>query len=1119
MAAGIFHRSTVLLLLIAFACRTDAADPQFLGGLATLSDSNLAKQLELTDQQKQALEALVEKREQAVVGLVQEIKDLEPAQQAAKIRPFRAQSERLGEKILNPIQQKTWRTMRLRSQGLAALGRADVIVRLKISDDQQAKISQLLNAREVALASAGAAQAKLLRRDFERRLSRVLTDPQREAWEKLSAERHRIAVKVAATKVDATTKAATAKRPASPKKKIVGDGKLRFNFRYAPWRTVLEWFAEQADLSLVADSPPQGTFNYRDQRRYSPTEAIDLLNGVLITKGYTLVRRQRMLMLINLEDGVPPNLVQAVKPEDLDSKGEFELVRVLFALKTVKPEQVESEIESLLGPQGSVAVLGQARQIQVTEIAGRLRTIRDVIAAMEAPAAAKKGLHTFTLKHMLADEALVIVRQLLDLEEDANRTEDGSLLMAVDGLGTKILATGTPEKIKRLKEIIEVVDVPAGVVGDGGVIETPQLEVYSITAADPASVLQVMQTLMAGLPDVRLAIDPKSGHLVALARPSQHATIRATLDQMQRDGRKIEVIRLRSVDPQLAVLSINKLFGGDGEGASTGAPKVDAEPISRQLLIRGTETQIAQIRELLEKMGETGSSDVAGESRGNVRMVPLTGRAARSALEQIQQIWPTLRRNKIRVVTPSSVISTLRSSDNFRDPPRGVVPKRPQPKPETPEKELPKKKPLKKETPKKETPPAKSPKSADKSNPTRSPFRLVSQLDGDPAKKKPNKKSAAKKGSGAPIIVAPGPSGIMIASEDVEALTEFEDLLMTLSSQAATGTQFTVFYLKYARASVVAELLNTILGGSGASSAGGGGSLLGDLAKSALGGSGGGLVGGLLGLGGGGGGDLLGLGGGLSIVAEERLNALVVQGSADDLDTIEQLLKVIDQKTSPEDVQVSSKPRLIPLYNTGAEEIRSVVSQVYQDRMLVTASGGARQQPSPEQFIRMLRGGRGNQRSAAKNTDAQKMKLSIDARTNSLIVIAPDPLFEEVEFLVRQLDQPNVENSERIRVVKLRGANPEVVYRALAAIVGDSLKSTGNQKSGMSPKASSNNGSTAPKTTSPRAAPGANRSEEIRRRIEAFRRSQGGGGEGRRGGGARGGGSRGGGRPERSRGR
>ncbi|MFA9564081.1 MAG: hypothetical protein ACERLM_05175, partial [Acidimicrobiales bacterium] len=34
------------------------------------------------------------------------------------------------------------------------------------------------------------------------------------------------------------------------------------------------------------DAPPPGTFNYSDTREYAPTEAIDLLNGVLVTKGY-----------------------------------------------------------------------------------------------------------------------------------------------------------------------------------------------------------------------------------------------------------------------------------------------------------------------------------------------------------------------------------------------------------------------------------------------------------------------------------------------------------------------------------------------------------------------------------------------------------------------------------------------------------------------------------------------------------------------------------------------------------------------------------------------------------------------------------------------------------------
>src|SRR5262249_34148973 len=93
----------------------------------------------------------------------------------------------------------------------------------------------------------------------------------------------------------ASNKAAAKLPPAS------ADGKLTFSFRYQPWQDVLDWFAQQAGLSLLMESPPPGTFNYTDTRTYTPAEALDVLNGVLLTKGYTLVRHGRMLVVVNLE--------------------------------------------------------------------------------------------------------------------------------------------------------------------------------------------------------------------------------------------------------------------------------------------------------------------------------------------------------------------------------------------------------------------------------------------------------------------------------------------------------------------------------------------------------------------------------------------------------------------------------------------------------------------------------------------------------------------------------------------------------------------------------------------------------------------------------------------------
>jgi len=284
--------------------------------------------------------------------------------------------------------------------------------------------------------------------------------------------------------------------------------KLRFNFRFQPWKAVLDWMAQQAGFSLVMDSPPPGTFNYSDDRQFTPAEAVDLLNSVLLTKGYTLVRRERMLMLVNLQDGIPANLVGATPEEELDKKGEFEIVSVAFDLARLSPEEAESEIKKLLGPQGSVVVLPQSRQIQVTDTGGRLRSIRRTLRRIEEPAGGAAPVRAFDLKNVVPQNVMDVLRQLLDIPADRNVSSDGSIRLALDATNQRLLISGKPDKSARAEEILKALDVPAAGTAAGTVLETPQLEVYPITGADSDSTLKVMQTLMAGQPDVRLRMDP-----------------------------------------------------------------------------------------------------------------------------------------------------------------------------------------------------------------------------------------------------------------------------------------------------------------------------------------------------------------------------------------------------------------------------------------------------------------------------------------------------------------------------------------------------------------------------------------------------------------------------------
>jgi hypothetical protein len=282
---------------------------------------------------------------------------------------------------------------------------------------------------------------------------------------------------------------------------------------------------------------------------------------------------------------------------------------------------------------------------------------------------------------------------------------------------------------------------------------------------------------------------------------------------------------------------------------------------------------------------------------------------------------------------------------------------------------------------------------------------------------------------------------------------------------------------------------------------------------------GGGLMGMLLGGGGGGGaaeGSTFSASGTVSIVADPRLNALIVQANDDDLQMIDQLLGVIDREGSETEIETTGKPRLIPLTYTDATEIAAVLKEVYAGRINGASSGGQQQRGGQEDIMRQMmqrmagggRGGSGGGSSEVKGEPA-KMSIGVDATSNSLIIAAPEPMYIEVHELVMALDQAGTQTQESIEVRTLHLANPDVVNTALRAILGDNV--TAARSSNGSSGASSRGGTPAPSAANINA---------IRERMEMFQRMRSGGtsSDGRPGGGSSsggrpGGGSSSGGRP------
>ncbi|MCA9102606.1 MAG: hypothetical protein KDA63_15710, partial [Planctomycetales bacterium] len=525
-----------------------------------------------------------------------------------------------------------------------------------------------------------------------------------------------------------------------------------------------------------------------------------------------------------------------------------------------------------------------------------------------------------------------------------------------------------------------------------------------------------------------------------------HATIAATIDQMQAKEKDFDVLQLDRVDTFSANDAIEALFRDEPV-----RPSVDADYGNQRIVVRGTPEQLEEIRDLLFKMGETTlAQGHRGRSR-TMRVISVDG-DVRRALDEVQRIWPQLRGNPVRVVKPSAVFPTLRphrASSDDETPPEHSKPSDEKPPAGDDDQSN--------TAPRDDTAPidrhavgTQMPSGNSVAHPAEHVTRGVtvvpsarflvpslalaySLVDGSDAADVASPADAAMEeetvdaesdsavditaipaddDQTAPIIVSPGVDGVTIASDDLEALDEFERLLRSiLQSESLREPEFTVIQLKHAEASLLAETLQQAFGQASGRSR---------FRSRSFGGR-----------------------SGLtepSFVAYERLNAVLVRAEPDDLEAIERLIDVLDTSELPDTLLVP-QPELIRLEHAKAFRVERVLRDVYREQL--SANGGRRRRV-PTGFtsaLRELRGAGLNSEltmTAIQQLTSQdqgpELTMGVDEQTNSLVVMASTPLLDEIREVVASLDKSAEEAYQTVKVLPLESTNTQAVERALKTL-------------------------------------------------------------------------------------
>lgn len=928
------------------------------------------------------------------------------------------------------------------------------------------------------------------------------------------------------------------------------EGTIQFStFNNTPWKSIIEYYAQEANLSLkIQDPPPTGTFSYDGTRELSMLDGLDFLNQMLILNDRVLVRNRHLLILYDLTKGIPDEIIETVSPAELDARGKYEILRCEFDISGLSAGELQSQVATMIPGhhRDKMAVIPMANKMVVQETGHNLRWIRRIIDAARSNVGGVL-FETVELKHVTLADVLAYAN-ILGIDPNTMSSAEGDLMLASQ-FGDRILVKGKPERVTMFKDAMMKIDVPATM--REGNIEPPYFETYTVSGKAEL-IHSVLQTMLANLPDVRLDFDESINKIMLLGRRADHERAIEVINKTQGTSQELAVIWLKESKVDDVIDKIRDMIP-EPETESEDSLKL-VEQSQNRLMALGKPADVSLVRKIVE---EIDIPFVSSSSRRPNRFISLDSHEIDQTMQYFETMWPTTGfSNQIRIVTPdqrsmlfnnrrkvfevsprSDLIPDTRSDD------RNLRSQEPQRQPETERRgndDLPK---------------------TDRSKPNRdggdlsnyrfrprhstrqlaqsvtgiiSPTRLVAWTPTQPQENGSAETSSTNHSQepedeiqsvpGAPVTIRVTQFGIALDSKDLEALDAIETIIMDNLDRGSSVGPLELFQLRYRDANEAKDMLENYLGQSSGGSGGGGGlgGLMGGALSNMVGGAAGDAVGGLLGgIGGGGGGSgVFESEGDVSIVADAKHFTLLVSASQNDMIVIRDLIDLIDQPNATQNPNIAGQTRVIRILHQDPIEVETMVRQSLGILLRNSEQNGQQPNASNNQQLQMLRalmgGGRGGRGAGAgaggSEVEAPKASLSVDERNSQLVVTGPDFIYQTIYQFVEQIDVPNTRPMPKMETLPLDGRIDIATLKSIILGLDDpniqlieNDETTGNNGNGRANRSSSG-GRTNNNSNPAAGAAEAARAAAIRQMLQGANR----GGANRGGGFNRGGANRGG---------
>jgi len=203
-----------------------------------------------------------------------------------------------------------------------------------------------------------------------------------------------------------------------------GKGGIRLNFQGAALSDVLNYLSDAAGFIIVQEVPVTGTISVISRQPISADEAVDLLNAVLLGKGYVAIRNGRILKIVSRTGAQTKDLpvVTGADPEQIPRKDT--MVTQILPVRFVDVAKLVDNLRPLLDANATISANDSSNAILLTDTQTDIHRIAEIIRALDTSISSISTIHVYPLRYADAKDLAGVLTQLFATDQSKNNNNN-----------------------------------------------------------------------------------------------------------------------------------------------------------------------------------------------------------------------------------------------------------------------------------------------------------------------------------------------------------------------------------------------------------------------------------------------------------------------------------------------------------------------------------------------------------------------------------------------------------------------------------------------------------------------------------------------------------------------